>query len=130
MFWIGAISFIMFVGSLGVVWSIIVLLPQDYLVSEHSVIRRRLAGHPVLRATLVVAKNILGLLLIAAGLVMLITPGQGVLFLLIGVSMLDMPGKQHAINRILSKYHVIQPINRIRARAHRPPLEIPPIHHR
>ena len=116
----------MFFASIGLVWLIIVRLPVDYLVSEHSILKRKFADKRVLRGILVVIKNVLGLLLVGAGLVMLITPGQGILSLLIGLSMLDIPGKQTLVNRILGNRRVIRTINRIRAQASRQPLELPP----
>ena len=88
--------------------------------------KRKFADKPVLRGILVVIKNVLGLLLVGAGLVMLITPGQGILSLLIGFSMLDIPGKQNVVNRILGNRRIINTINRIRTRAGRRPLELPP----
>jgi hypothetical protein len=59
-------------------------------------------------------------------MVLLLLPGQGILTLLIGISLLDFPGKRQLEKRIARERHVLKAINWIRAKAGRPPLEVPP----
>ena len=55
---------------------------------------------------------------------MLFLPGQGLLTILIGVSLMDFPGKRTIERKLISRPVVLQAINRIRQRFDRPPLLI------
>jgi len=73
-----------------------------------------------------VAKNIAGVILLLLGFVMALPgiPGQGVLTMIIGLTLVDFPGKRGIERRILRHRRVLDAINRLRARFHRPPLEM------
>ena len=64
--------------------------------------------------------------LLLLGLVMLLTPGQGVLSILVGISLLDIPGKRRLELSIIRREPVHNSMNWIRAKAGRPPLLLPP----
>jgi len=49
-------------------------------------------------------------------------PGQGVLTILLGIMLLDLPGKRRLEQKILSKPRVLEKINRLRQKFSRPPL--------
>jgi hypothetical protein len=119
------LSLVMFAGSIVFIWILIVHMPVDYLtrvrLSEESFCYR----HPVTRVVTVVAKNVFGLLLVIMGVVMLLTPGQGLLSVFIGLTLLDFPGKKKLIRRLLGRRGVLNMINKIRSKARRPPLETP-----
>ncbi len=72
---------------------------------------------------LIIGKNLLGGLLIVAGLIMLVTPGQGVLSILLGLVLVDVPGKRKVERKIIERKSVLKVVNRLRARAGQPPLE-------
>jgi hypothetical protein len=82
-------------------------------------------AHPVMRVLIAIAKNTAGLLLLVLGAVMALPgiPGQGVLTMIIGLTLLDFPGKRRLEGRIVRQPWVLQAINRLRARFDRPPLE-------
>lgn len=82
--------------------------------------------HPAVRAFGLVAKNVAGVVLVVLGLIMSLpgVPGQGVLTMLIGSTLLDLPGKRGLERRLISRPWVLRPINRLRARFHRPALEL------
>lgn len=116
-------SVVTFVGSLLVVTYVLVRLPANYFHSSHG--REFLTeSHPVLRALAVFAKNLLGLVLVGAGIVMSLpgVPGQGVLTILLGIMLLDFPGKRSLEARIVSRPRVFRAINALRARFDKPPL--------
>jgi hypothetical protein len=73
---------------------------------------------------LLAAKNLLGSLMVLAGLVMSLplVPGPGVLFVLIGLGLIDFPGKRALELRLLRQRHVLSSVNKVRARFGRPPL--------
>ncbi len=72
----------------------------------------------------VVAKNIVGVVLVIAGIVMLIGPGQGILTILIGLIMMDIPGKRPIEARIIKRPAVLHAVNALRARYGKPPLQM------
>ena len=116
-------SVVTFFGSLGVVTVVLVKLPANYFHSSHA--REFLTErHPVLRMVGIVAKNIFGLVLVAAGVVMSLpgVPGQGVLTILLGIMLLDFPGKRALETYIVSRPRVQAAVNALRARFDKPPL--------
>lgn len=74
----------------------------------------------------VIAKNILGLFLIALGIVLSLpgVPGQGVLTILLGLIMIDIPGKRPLEARIIKRPTVLAAINNLRERYGKPQLEL------
>ena len=114
-------SLVVFVGTLIAIPVILVRLPADYF--DVRVPRFWMKNqHPALRIMGLVAKNILGMLFLLAGLAMLILPGQGILTILIGISLLDFPGKQRLQARIVGQPTVFNAINALRRKFGRPPL--------
>ena len=80
--------------------------------------------HLALRMLGIFAKNLLGLVLVGLGVVMSLpgVPGQGVLTILLGVMLLDFPGKRRLELMLVSRPRVFRAINRLRARFDKPPL--------
>ncbi|MGZ6372087.1 MAG: hypothetical protein ACXWL8_01685 [Candidatus Limnocylindria bacterium] len=80
--------------------------------------------HALLLGAGLVIKNILGLIFLIAGAVMALplVPGPGLLFMLLGFSLLDFPGKRTVERRLLAVGSVLRSLNGIRARFKRPPL--------
>lgn len=116
-------SVVTFVLSIAVVTVVLVKLPENYFHSSHA--REFLVErHPVLRALGIFAKNLLGLVLVAAGVIMSLpgVPGQGVLTILLGVMLLDFPGKRQLETRIISRPRVYSAVNTLRSRFGKPPL--------
>lgn len=123
--WLAAASVVGFVGSLiGIPW-VLVRLPADYFdtrVPRHWMKDR----HPLLRTAGLVLKNIIGIVFLLAGIAMLVLPGQGVLTILIGVSLIDFPGKHRLEAKLVSQRLVLNAINSVRERFGRPPLVLAP----
>ena|SRR6201989_1262433 len=112
-----------FVISIAVVTIVLVKLPANYFHSSHA--REFLVErHPILRAVGIFAKNLLGLVLVFAGIIMSLpgVPGQGVLTILLGIMLLDFPGKRRLETRIVSRPRVYSAINALRSRFDKPPL--------
>jgi hypothetical protein len=117
------LSAVTFVVSIAAVTLVLVKLPENYFHSSHD--REFLVHrHPVLRALGIFAKNLLGLLLVGAGVIMSLpgVPGQGVLTILLGIMLLDFPGKRALETRIVSRPRVNGAVNALRARFGKPPL--------
>ena len=118
------VSIIVLVGSLWICHYVLTTIPPDYFKGKHKPFEQWRTSRPALWWTLVISKNLVGALLIAAGLIMIFTPGQGILTLLLGVSLVDIPGKRKLELRIIQHASVLKAINRMRARAKQPPLEL------
>ena len=72
----------------------------------------------------VVAKNLLGVFLVLLGILLSLpgVPGQGILTILLGLIMLDIPGKRPLEARIIKRPTVRDAINKLRNRFNKPPL--------
>jgi hypothetical protein len=114
---------VLLVGSLWAAHYFLVTIPPKYFTREHQRLVRWRHSHPALRWTLLVAKNLIGGLLAVAGIIMLFTPGQGIITLLLGLSLVDLPGKRALERRIVSRPAVLRVVNQMRAKARKPPLE-------
>lgn len=119
---IGVISLVITIISLPV---IIVRLPADYFVRERRVRLLNTQLHPVLGWGALALKNLVGLALLVLGAVMLFVPGQGVLTMLIGLMLMNFPGKYRLEQRLVRRPAVLRTLNRIRNRWQRPPLLAP-----
>ncbi len=123
--WAFWLSLITFFGSLVVLVIVIIRMPADYFVRDSSSPDSWRIRHPLLVLTALIAKNLLGLFLAVAGVIMIVTPGQGVLAILVGISLMDIPGKKAWERRIVIRRPVHRALNSIRRRAGRPPLQVP-----
>jgi amino acid transporter len=114
----GVVLFLVtFAISLAIVSFIMVKIPADYFRKDRP--RELWSDKPrVLRFLGVLAKNLLGLLLVALGIVMSIpgVPGQGILTILLGIMLLDFPGKRDLEHRLVSQPRVLNAINKLRHR--------------
>jgi hypothetical protein len=102
---------------------LLVKLPATYFQEFHSrdvwVDR-----HPALRLAARVGKNVLGAVLVVVGVILSLpgVPGQGLLTILIGLLLVDLPGKRRLERRIVGRPRILRTINRLRGRFGRPPL--------
>jgi hypothetical protein len=116
-------SVVFFVGTLIAIPFILVRLPPDYFDERHP--RRWMPDrHPVVRAAGFVLKNAVGAVFLAVGIALLFLPGQGILTILIGVSLLDFPGKRYCERKIVGQPTVLKAINALRAKYGKPPLTV------
>ena len=119
------LSLVFFVGSLIAIPYILVRLPADYF--DIRVPRPWMKDHhPVLRLIGHIVKNVAGGIFLFAGFLMLFLPGQGVLTMLIGVSMLDFPGKRKVEAKMIGQPTVLSVINSVREKFGKPPLVVAP----
>jgi putative transmembrane protein PGPGW len=120
---LGVVSGLFFIGTLIAIPILIVRLPDDYFIQNHrqTWLQNR---HPVLRVSAYVIKNLLGYVFLLAGIAMLMLPGQGILTMVIGVSLIDFPGKQKLQRQLIGQPAVLRTINRIRRKFGRKPLVV------
>jgi hypothetical protein len=119
----------LFLGSLalsfGAIAIVMVKIPKNYFSSHYK--RDFLPGSSfIVRWGAVIAKNIFGVFLVILGIALSLpgVPGQGFLTILLGLIMLDIPGKRPLEARIIKRPAVHSAINNLRARYSKPPLEL------
>jgi hypothetical protein len=122
--WLGvAISLVLAIGSVVLVVLIVISWPADHFKP------RELRGEderPRLHVLAVIGKNVAGVVLVLLGLVMALPgiPGQGILTMIVGITLIDFPGKRALECRLIGRPSILRSINRLRARFDRPPLEM------
>jgi hypothetical protein len=123
LWWTLTLSVVILVGTVVLAPLVVARMPSDYFVRpERGSWSRR---HPLLRGAAWAGRNLLGAVLIVAGIAMLIAPGQGILTILIGLIVLEFPGKRDLELRLVRRPRVRRAIDWIRAKAKRPPLVLP-----
>jgi len=123
--WLSAVSLALLLVSPVVAMWFVTRLPRDYFVQED---RRALGSwdkHPAVRVVLLIAKSVLGVVLVLAGVVMLVVPGQGLLTIVAGLLLLEFPGKFRAERWLATRRGVWRSLNWLRKKAGRPELKSP-----
>lgn len=69
-----------------------------------------------------IAKIIVGLFLLVCGVLMLVLPGQGIITILIGLSLIPFPGKNKIEQYLISRKSVRSSLNWIRLKAKKEPF--------
>ena len=102
---------------------LLVKLPTTYFCDSH-VRDFWIERHPVLRWTARVLKNLTGAALIALGGLLSLpgVPGPGLLLIIVGITLLDVPGKRRFERWLVGRPRIFSSINRLRARYGKPPL--------
>ena len=127
--WLIVASTLIMLCGIGMAFALAIMMPADHFIRPR--LQTDLASlHPVFRILARVLKNIAGIVLLVTGIVMTIpmVPGPGLLFILLGVSLMDVPGKRALTRYIVSRPLVLRPINALRARWNRPPIQLPHDH--
>ena len=83
-------------------------------------------GPSALRLAGLVVKNVVGIVFLLAGFAMLFLPGQGVLTMLIGISLMDFPKKRELEAKMVGQPTVLGVINSMRQKFGKPPLTLAP----
>jgi len=96
-------------------------LPTNYFSEEPIAVK----AHPVRALVVKVGRNLIGSLIVLAGLLMILLPGPGLITLVVGLSLCDFKAKKRLIRRIVDRPAVIDSLNWMRRRHNKAPL-IPP----
>nr|ALS89583.1 PMP-22/EMP/MP20/Claudin tight junction [uncultured bacterium] len=102
---------------------VMVKIPENYF-SSHYQQDFMPNSRFLVRWGVVIAKNLLGVFLVILGIILSLpgVPGQGLLTILLGLIMLDIPGKRPLEARIIKRPTIRAAINNLRARFNKPPL--------
>ncbi|MBE0558808.1 MAG: hypothetical protein IH628_16395 [Proteobacteria bacterium] len=120
--WLAGVSVVAFIATLIAVPWLIVRIPSDYFAHGRRPRKQWADSHPLVRGALLTGKNLLGYLLIVAGIAMLVLPGQGILTMLLGFILVDIPGKYRFERWLVARPLVLRSINRLRRRTGHDPL--------
>lgn len=125
---VGIASGAAFVGGLVALPWLVARIPADYFVGDRPPppVSRR-TGRPRHPASVVATRcgrNAAGLTLIAAGVAMLVLPGQGVLTILAGLMLTDLPGKRRLERAVVRRPLVLRGLNALRRRRGVEPLRV------
>ncbi len=123
--WFGAISVVTIVASTIALPLVVVRMAPDYFLENRALERAFRERHPVWRWTGLVVKNLLGAVLFLAGVIMCFTPGQGLLTMLMGIALMNFPGKRALERNLVRRPAIGKALNWMRSRAGREPLIIP-----
>jgi len=100
---------------------VMVKLPADYFSSTYARNHNN-DSRFLIRWGGVILKNLIGFVLIIVGIIMVVTPGPGGLTILLGLIMMDIPGKRPLEAKLIQKPAVLSAINKLRLRYDKPPL--------
>lgn len=121
--WTMSTSLAVFIAALIIVPLIVIRIPSDYFASQRRPKKYKVRHQSiVLWLLLLMGKNVIGGVLVMAGIAMLVLPGQGVLTILLGITLMNFPGKFQLERWIVSRGPILRFINRLRHRRGRSPL--------
>jgi hypothetical protein len=121
--WALLLAAVLLVAANAVVVFLVVRLPANYFTNPPA---RSVQGdrHWLLHWAVVAGKNLLGGLMVLIGVVLTLpgVPGPGLVLILLGVMLIDFPGKRHMARNLMRRKGIFRTINWLRARFGRPPL--------
>lgn len=109
------------IASYGLIVLGMIKIPADYFSSTY-VKEIDSDKHFSVRWAAFIIKNLVGFLLIIAGIIMIFTPGPGVPTILLGLIMMDIPGKRPLEAKLIQRPLVLSAVNELRAKYNKPPL--------
>lgn len=123
--WLGLLSVATFLISLLLIPFLVSRASADYFLTHATIVEQRHRRHPALALLIKIIRNSLGVFLCLAGFMMLFLPGQGILTILIGASLLDVPGRQTVQNALIHRPVIQHALNWIRQKTGHPSFNFP-----
>ena len=114
-------TIITIIASYGLIIIGMINIPADYFSSAYVKEINR-DKHFSVRWVEFIVKNIIGFLLVIAGIIMIFTPGPGVPTILLGLILMDIPGKRPLEAKLIQRPMVLSAVNGLRAKYNKPPL--------
>lgn len=125
---LGVSSALMLVATAIAVPWIVLRLPSDALRRPNPLDAWG-KQHPILRVLVLVGRNLIGIPLVLLGIVLSVplVPGQGILTILLGLLIMEFPGKWWLEHKVAGHPLVMRLLNWIRRKGHKEPLDPPEI---
>jgi len=118
--WLGIASALMFIFSLLALPWLLGKIPVDYFTRA----RNPHKWHVLLQPRALV-RNLLGLPVVLAGVAMLVLPGQGLLTIMVGLGIMNFPGKFELEKWVITRKGVLYATNWLRQKNGHPAVESP-----
>ena len=115
-------SLALFFVSLAIIPWLVIKIPADYFQLRYRIRSDTKSKRSLLAAGFSGIKNLVGFVLIAVGALMLVLPGQGILTILVGLFMMNFPGKYKIEQKLVTIPEVLNSLNWIRAKADKEPF--------
>lgn len=119
---LGIVSVISFLATLVIIPWVVLRIPADYFSKPRRVSLVSSDSHPSLKIIVLIVKNLFGVAIVLLGIAMLVLPGQGLLTILIGVILIDFPGKYKFQRWLISREPVLKSVNWLREKGNRESL--------
>jgi len=123
--WMAGLSVVLCLASLASLPFIVARIPEDYFCDREHRRSRLKRLHPLIHYGILTFKNLLGWILVLAGIAMLVLPGQGLLTIIMGIILSDFPGKFALERRLASNPRILGGINWLRRKGGSSPLIAP-----
>lgn len=117
---LAAVSFATFLLSILLIPWYIGRMSENFFLKLQN--REKQATAPKINPVLFIFRNCAGVILLAAGFVMLFLPGQGILTMLIGLLCLSFPGKRTMLIYLINRSSVQKSLNWTRSKIGKKPF--------
>ncbi len=118
------ISIGLLIISLAIIPFVVINMPENYFSGHYRVRASKKSNYPIIAQLLAGLKNLIGFIFILFGILMLVLPGQGILTILMGLFLMNFPGKYKFERKLVSIPKVLKSLNWIRSKANKPQLMI------
>ena len=118
------VSFILLIISVAIIPWLVIKIPADYFHHERRIRVSTESKYPILSQLLNGIRNLLGFAMILLGTLMLVLPGQGILTILIGLFLMNFPGKYRLERKLIAMPKVLKSLNWIRSKANKAPFVV------
>ncbi len=117
---IGIIFGMIFIISLFLIPYLLGLMPLNYFLknSENKLKIRR-----PFNLMKLILKTLTGFILLIIGIIMLVTPGQGLISILLGLFLMEFPGKRQLELKLINHNLTFKTLNWLRSKANKPPFK-------
>ncbi|RPJ05760.1 MAG: hypothetical protein EHM28_11445 [Spirochaetaceae bacterium] len=115
-------SIVAFIVGIVITPWLILKMPADYFVKRAAHIRKKLTMSMLVPR---IVRNCLGVVFLLVGIALLVLPGPGWLTILLGVTLLDFPGKYRLEIWIIKLPFIKAPVDLLRQKHNREPIQFP-----
>jgi hypothetical protein len=117
----GASAVMLVASALLTPW-LLARLPADYFSRPKPHLWERLRSEPPLRKLWLLGHNLVGVVLVGAGVMMLVLPGQGLLTIFLGIVLIDFPGKLALERWLITRPGLLKLVTWLRRKAGQAPF--------
>ena len=118
---LGSISLVTFAGTLILLPILLIRIPEDYFLNSYIPPQKSRKSRLIFH----IIKNLLGVIFLLMGIIMLFIPGQGLLTMMAGLWLMDLPGKRKLEIQMIRRRSIHSTIDLIRRKAGKASLKLP-----